>query len=69
MRTEEGKIITAMNLKTIHDQLPKSPFIRVSKSYVINVHRITAIDNDFVTIREVEVPIGDISENLFLTNM
>jgi len=40
MHTENQKVITAMNIKTIHDQLPKNMFVRVSKSYIINAKKI-----------------------------
>lgn len=65
MQTEERKIITPMNLKTIHDQLPKNIFVRVSKSYVINAQHITSFDNNSVTIRDAEMPIGDFYRKYF----
>lgn len=65
MQTEERKIITPMNLKTIHDQLPKSIFVRVSKSYVINVQHIKSFDNNSVTIKDAEIPIGDFYRRYF----
>lgn len=40
MHTENQKVISGMNIKTIFDQLPKSIFVRVSKSYVININHI-----------------------------
>ncbi|WP_316777710.1 response regulator transcription factor [Pedobacter antarcticus] len=65
MQTEDGKIITPMNLKTIHDQLPKNIFVRVSKSYVINVQHVKSFDNNSVTIRDAEMPIGDFYRKFF----
>jgi two-component system LytT family response regulator len=59
MQIDEQKVITAMNIKTIHEQLPSQLFVRISKSYIINVQQITSFDNNTVFIRKHEVPIGD----------
>lgn len=65
MQTEDQKIITAMNIKTIHEQLPQNVFARISKSYIINVHHITAFDNNLVFIRKHEIPIGSAYRSYF----
>lgn len=65
MQTDDQKIITAMNIKTIHEQLPQSFFVRISKSYIINVQQITSFDNNQVFIRKHEIPIGNAYRNYF----
>lgn len=65
MNTENQKVITAMNIKTIHEQLPKSMFVRVSKSYIINVKKIDSVDNNTVYIGKNEIPIGNIYRDFF----
>ncbi|MCE7053456.1 LytTR family DNA-binding domain-containing protein [Algoriphagus sp. AGSA1] len=65
LHTGEKKIITAMNIKTIHDQLPSTLFVRTSKSYIINVRHIDSFDNNTVFIQENEIPIGDVYRNYF----
>jgi len=65
MHTETQKVITAMNIKTIHDQLPKSMFVRVSKSYIINAKQIESVDNNTVYIGKNEIPIGTIYRDFF----
>lgn len=65
MHTENQKVITAMNIKTIYDQLPKDMFVRVSKSYVINVKHIGSVDNNTVYIGTNEIPIGNIYRDFF----
>ena len=59
------KVITLMNIKTIHELLPKSFFVRVSKSYIINVNNIDSVDNNTVYIGENEIPIGNIYRDYF----
>ena len=56
------KIITAMNIKTIHEQLPPTIFARVSKSHIVNIQYIQAIDQDSIQLRGDglgEIPLGD----------
>ena len=62
---ENQKVITLMNIKTIHDLLPKSFFVRVSKSYIINVNKIDSVDNNTVYIEKNEIPIGNIYRDFF----
>ena len=59
------KVITLMNIKTIHDLLPKVFFVRVSKSYIINVNKIDSVDNNTVYIGKNEIPIGNIYRDFF----
>ncbi|MET3880468.1 LytTR family DNA-binding domain-containing protein [Chitinophaga sp. OAE865] len=65
MHSENQKVITAMNIKTIYDQLPKDMFVRVSKSYVINVKHIGSVDNNTVYIGTNEIPIGNTYRDFF----
>jgi two-component system, LytTR family, response regulator len=53
------KVITAMNLKTIFDQLPPSIFARISKSYIVNTKHIVSFDTYNLYLSNVELPIGN----------
>lgn len=65
LHTENQKIITAMNIKTIQEKLPKKIFARVSKSYIVNSNRINSLDNNSIYIGESEIPIGNIYRESF----
>ena len=65
MQTDDQKIITNMNIKTIHEQLPPAIFVRIGKSYIINVGQIGSFDNNTVFIHKYEIPIGDSYRNNF----
>ena len=65
LHTENQKVITAMNIKTINEQLPKKIFVRVSKSYIINAKKIDSVDNNTVYIGKNEIPIGNIYRDHF----
>jgi len=65
VHTGNQKVVTAMNIKTMYDQLPKNVFVRVSKSYVINAEQIESLDNNTVYIGKNEIPIGNIYRDFF----
>jgi DNA-binding LytR/AlgR family response regulator len=58
IQTAAKKILTAMNIKTIHAQLPEKNFIRVSKSFIVNTTHILSVDAHSIYINEEEIPIG-----------
>lgn len=63
--TQKEKLITAMNLKNIHQKVPASTFLRVSKSYVVNVSFIDSFDNHTIYIDDFEIPIGEVYKHDF----
>jgi DNA-binding LytR/AlgR family response regulator len=58
IQTENKKVLTAMNIKTIHAQLPDKNFTRVSKSFIVNTNHIVSVDAHSIYIKEEEIPIG-----------
>lgn len=65
IHTENERIITKMNLKQIHEKLPKKLFLRINKSYIINAQHIDSFDNNDVYIRTHTVSIGNIYRDAF----
>ncbi|SHK45855.1 LytR/AlgR family response regulator transcription factor [Epilithonimonas mollis] len=66
IHTKSQKIIASMNLKTIHQKIPLSNFIRVSKSYVINSDHIISFDSYSISFDDKAVPIGEIYKENFM---
>lgn len=62
---QRKKLITAMNLKTIHGKLPEALFRRISKSFIINKRHVTSMDNRTVYIQEHSLPVGEIYREEF----
>ncbi|WP_029904596.1 LytTR family DNA-binding domain-containing protein [Prevotella sp. 10(H)] len=59
------RIITKLNLKTIHDMLPKSAFLRVNRSYIVNKNQIESFDNNDIFIKNFEIAIGNMYRDSF----
>jgi DNA-binding LytR/AlgR family response regulator len=68
IHTRTQKLITAMNLKTMHQKLPAGIFLRVSKSFVVNKEYIESFDNHNIYIGETEIPLGEVYRKDFFEN-
>ena len=59
LQLNDQRIITRMSLKAIFDLLPKSVFLRVNKSYIVNADHIESFDNNDIFIKSYEIAIGN----------
>ncbi|KAA6349995.1 Transcriptional regulatory protein NatR [termite gut metagenome] len=50
VHASEQKIIALIGLKNIQSKLPENTFVRVSKSYVVNIKHIFSLDNNDIHI-------------------
>lgn len=66
--TEDSRIMTAMNLKTIYKQLDKTRFVRVSKSYIIHISKIMEVKHTSIIIGDKEIPLGKTYKDYFIDN-
>jgi len=65
IQTNEQKIITKTTLTAINEQLPPDIFMRVNKSYIVNLKRIDSFDTSDIFIEKYEIPIGNMYKDLF----
>lgn len=65
IQTSEQRLITKMNLKSIHELLPKDVFLRVNKSFIVNTQHIDSFDNNDVFISKYEISIGNSYRDYF----
>src|SRR5690554_2643013 len=52
-------ILSLMSLKQLEEDLPFGNFIRVHRSYIINVDKISSINKNRVVIEKKQIPIGE----------
>ena len=52
------KHIIYFTLKALADRLPFAHFVRVHRSYIVNVRRIESIENNVLRLATYEVPVG-----------
>lgn len=62
IRLETGRVITLQTMKSLEEKLPSNKFIRIHRSYIVNIKKIIAILGNMVEIMESgkvkQLPIG-----------
>jgi DNA-binding LytR/AlgR family response regulator len=66
IQSEDKKIIAAVNIKTISAQLPQNIFVRVSKSFIVNISHIVSCDAFTIYLNGEEIPIGSNYKDEFM---
>jgi DNA-binding LytR/AlgR family response regulator len=64
--TPAQRIVTYQALRDLETTLPKPPFYRVHKSYIISVDKIRMVNGNTVYIGEQSIPIGETYRDGFL---
>lgn len=57
--TSSKAILTLSSFKDIMDKLPTSQFIRIHRSYIVNIEYIDALQKTNVVIDKIRIPIGE----------
>ncbi|NQY05027.1 MAG: response regulator [Flavobacteriaceae bacterium] len=56
--TTTNKHLVSYTLKDIHSKMEEPSFIRIHRSYVINIHKIDAISNGYVIMQSHKLSVG-----------
>lgn len=64
IKTNEKEIIVLENLKDLESVLPQN-FMRVHRSFIINLNKISEIDGNRVSVGSQHIPIGETYKNDF----
>ena len=58
--TEGKPVMTLLSMKALEEKLPSRQFMRVHRSYIVNLNRINTIErNRIIFDKDVYIPIGD----------
>jgi hypothetical protein len=58
--TQQKPIVARLSMKEAETKLPKSLFLRVSRSHIINTNFVTSIENDAIKINDQTLKIGKV---------
>jgi DNA-binding LytR/AlgR family response regulator len=61
-------LVTYKSLKMMHNSLPKSTFIQVHKSYIINKNKLDYIEGNLAIVNAHKIPLGQKYKKEFLEN-
>lgn len=67
--TTQNMLLPSMTFSSFEELLPKSLFLRVHRSFIINKAKITHIEGNRVFIQNHEIPIGSSYRDDFLKNL
>lgn len=63
--TKKKEYLLTLTLKTIESKLPPEIFVRVHRSYIINLSHVDEVANGYLLINEKSIPLsGNLRENL-----
>lgn len=52
-------VITRLSLKAIEEKLPSNRFVRVHKSFIVSIAKVTAVKRNVVCIGDAEIPVSE----------
>lgn len=58
-------VMTLMTLKGLEEQLSDKQFMRVHRSYIVNLNRIEAIERSGILVKSVSIPVADKYKDAF----
>lgn len=67
--TANGKHLLTSSLKSVEEKFPSSKFIRVHRSYIVNLDKIEAIEENDLIIGEAKIPIGKTHRDNLMTRL
>lgn len=64
----KDKILALLNMKDLEERLPKKKFMRVHKSFIIAINRVTIIEGNHVVLQNItaSVPLGEVYKQAFM---
>lgn len=65
MQNQIKPVVSLMSMKSILERLPKNLFMRVHRSFIVNLSKIQTIERSRILYGEVYIPISDIYKEMF----
>lgn len=59
IRTTKGNLLTHLTMKSLTELLPVNQFVRVHRSYLINVTKMDRVERTSVVVAGAEIPVGE----------
>lgn len=69
IKTDEKSYIVHSTLKKIEEKLPSSTFLKVHRSYIINITEIVDIEDNSVVIRKDVIPVSRSNKSLLMDKL
>ena len=66
---QDRPFMPLLSMKRIEEILPSDHFMRVHRSYIVNIRRVTDITRQRIIFGDVQIPIGDSYKQSFLDHI
>ena len=66
IHTQQEPVTTQMSMKAIEESLPDGQFVRVHRSYIVNIDKVRTIDRNRIVFDRVYIPISDMYREHFM---
>jgi DNA-binding LytR/AlgR family response regulator len=63
IRTEKTEVISAQTITSLQDRLPKDNFLRIHKSFIVNLDKVGSYSQSVVEVNNKELPLGRLYKN------
>jgi DNA-binding LytR/AlgR family response regulator len=58
LHTPSGRIVTLQTMKSLEEKLPSDTFIRVHRSFIVNLKLIELLESNSLIVKKKKIPIG-----------
>lgn len=65
--TDPKPILSLMSLKQLEEELPSDRFMRVHRSYIIHMNKISSINKNRIVIEKKQIPVGETYRKKFMS--
>jgi DNA-binding LytR/AlgR family response regulator len=69
IRVRSQRFVLHITLKSVEERLPVNKFIRVHRSYIVNIDNIRFIEDTTVYLDELHIPIGALYKRNFIKHL
>ncbi len=69
INTKSKKIVLHSTLRSIESKLPKDKFIRVHRSFIVQMENIKTVEGNTIFIEDTYVPLGTVYKDTFLKRL
>jgi len=69
IHTKEQRFVLHLTLKSIEDKLPPDKFVRVHRSYIVQIDNVRRIEDTTIYINHEPIPIGAVYKDKFIKRL
>lgn len=69
LHTDGKNYVLSYSLKNLQDKFQDPSFIRVHRSFIVNIKHINAIEDNFIIMKERQIPIGKTYRDLLMDRL